>query len=131
MAHGADEAVRAGSCCVAEGGQELEEDGRGISLSVQSNPGLSSWAIFGRPYGTAPFGHSSTQDRCPGLLSGVPTGLGVFVTTGRIQPEEKMTTLFAYISAYGPSAPPQKMKMREHGSGFVSGHDFSRAANAL
>jgi hypothetical protein len=36
MARGADEAVRAGSCCVAEGGQELEEDGRRISLSVRS-----------------------------------------------------------------------------------------------
>ena len=36
MAHGADEAVRAGSCCVAEGGQELEEDGRRISLGVRS-----------------------------------------------------------------------------------------------
>ena len=46
----------------------------------------------------------STQDWRPGLLSGVPTGLGVFVPTGRIQPEEKMTTLFSYISAYGPQA---------------------------
>ena len=36
MARGADEAVRAGSCCVAEGGQELEEDGRRISLGVRS-----------------------------------------------------------------------------------------------
>ena len=36
MARGADEAVRAGSCRVAEGGQELEEDGRRISLSVRS-----------------------------------------------------------------------------------------------
>ena len=35
MACGADEAVRAGSCCVAEGGQELEEDGRRIRLSVR------------------------------------------------------------------------------------------------
>jgi hypothetical protein len=37
MASGAHEAVRAGSCCVAEGGQELEEDGCRISLRVRSN----------------------------------------------------------------------------------------------
>ena len=36
MARGTDETVKAGSCCVAEGGQELEEDGRGMSLSVRS-----------------------------------------------------------------------------------------------
>ena len=34
MVCGADEAVRARSCCVAEGGQELEENGRRIRLSV-------------------------------------------------------------------------------------------------
>jgi hypothetical protein len=36
MTRGTDEAVRAGSRCVAEGGQELEEDGSGMSLGVWS-----------------------------------------------------------------------------------------------
>jgi len=36
MARGTDKTVRAGSGCVAEGGQELEEDGSGMSLSVRS-----------------------------------------------------------------------------------------------
>jgi hypothetical protein len=36
MARGTDEAVGAGSRCIAEGGHELEEDGRGMSLGVRS-----------------------------------------------------------------------------------------------
>ena len=36
MARGTDETVKAWSCCVAEGGQELEEDSSGMSLSVRS-----------------------------------------------------------------------------------------------
>ena len=49
MARGTDETVKAGSCCVAEGGQELEEDGRGMSLSVRSKRAddLSGKAVQG------------------------------------------------------------------------------------
>jgi len=51
MARGTYETVRAGSCCVAKGGQELEEDGRGMSLSVRSQrandlPGKAVEGLF-------------------------------------------------------------------------------------
>jgi hypothetical protein len=46
------------------------------NLIVQSpaNPGLASWGIFSRPFGTDPLS-VATQDSRPGLLSAVPTGL--------------------------------------------------------
>jgi hypothetical protein len=48
-------------------------------------PGLASWDILSRPFGTVPVA-IATQDSRPGLLSAVPLGLGLAIGAG-IEPK--------------------------------------------
>jgi hypothetical protein len=54
--------------------------------AVQVHPGLTSWGIFSRPFGTDLGRGVWTQDLRPGLLSAVPSGLiavGLIAVAGR------------------------------------------------